>query len=230
MDRIARFIDGATLGLIAYLAAFLYFFYMTGEAWAGALMAAPVSALIGWAFERWSRRRAERRERARRAKALVERLVFLPEGEARAQVEQYAAFAGMLLQRHPKGEPLGMDDLLALWRGAEGDALEIATTGPVSDAVWPVAESLTGPKVKLLDAKALSERYAKSALPLPDPPAKKRHFSLRVPRKRAKHCAIYGCAMLGVYLVTGLWAYLAASIILLALMSLALRRPAHSLG
>lgn len=228
MGRIARWIDGAALGLIAYLAAFLYFFYMTSEAWAGALMAVPFSALIALAFGRWSRRRAERRERARRAKTLVERLVFLPEDEARAQVEKYAAFAGTLLQRHPKGEPLGLDELISFWRGANGDTLEIATTGPVSDAVWPVAESLTGPKVKLLDAKALSDRYAKSGLPLDEPPAKKRNLSLRVPRKRAKHCAIYGCAMLGVYLVTGLWAYLAASIILLALMSLALRRPAPS--
>jgi hypothetical protein len=230
MGRIARWIDGAALGLIAYLAAFLYFFYTTQEAWAGALMAAPVSALVALAFGRWSRHRAERRERARRAKAQVERLVFLPEDEARSEVEQYGAFAGTLLQRHPKGEPLGVDELLGLWRGAKGEMLEIATTGPVSDAVWPVVESLTGPKAKLLDAKALSERYAKSALPLPEPPAKKRHFSLRVPRKRAKHCAIYGCTMLGVYLVTGLWAYLAASIILLALMSLALRRPAPSPG
>jgi hypothetical protein len=226
MGRIARWIDGAALGLIAYLAAFLYFFYATGEAWAGALMAAPVSALIAWAFGRWTRRRAERRERARRAKAHVERLVFLPEAEARAQAERYAAFAGTLLQRHPKGEPLGVDVLLGLWRGAKGDVLEIATTGPVADAVWPVAESLTGPKVRIFDAKALSERYEKSGLPLDEPPAKKRRFSLRVPKKRAKHCAIYGCTMLGVYLVTGLWAYLAASIILLALMSLALRRPA----
>ena len=230
MGKIARWIDEAALGLIAYLAAFLYFFYTTGEAWAGALMAAPVSALIAWAFGRWTQRRAERRERIRRAKAFIERLVLLPEDEASAQVEQYAAFSGTLLQRHPKGEPLGVDELIALWRGAKGDSLEIATTGPVSDAVWPVAESLTGPKVKILDAKAFSERVAKSGLPLDEPPVKKRRLSLHVPRKRAKHCAIYGCAMLGVYIVTGLWAYLAASIILLALMSLALRRPAHSPG
>jgi hypothetical protein len=216
--------------LIAYLTAFLYFFHMTGQVWAGALMAAPVSALIMLAFRRWSRRRAERRERARRAKSAVEQLVFLPEDEAREQVARYAAFSGRLLQRHPKGDPLGVDELMGLWRDAKGETLGIAITGPVSDAVWPVAESLTAPKVKILDANALSERFAKSGLPLPEPPVKKRRISLRVPRKRAKHCAIYGCAMLGVYIFTGLWAYLAASIILLALMSLALRRPAPSPG
>lgn len=228
MGKAARWIDGTALGLTAYLAAFLYFSRATGEAWAGALMAAPVSALAVWAFARWARRQAERMERAKRARAAVENLVFLPEAEARARVERYAAFAGTLLQRHPKGQPLDVDELLALWRGAKGDTLEIATTGSVSDAVWPVAESLTGPKVRILDAKALSERFEKSGLPLDAPPAKKRRFSLHVPKKRAKHCAIYACAMLGVYLVTGLWVYLAASIILLALMSLALRRRAPS--
>jgi len=230
MGRIARWIDGAALGLIANLAAFLYFFYATGQAWAGALMAAPVGALIAWAFGRWTGRRAERRERARRAWAAVEQLVFLSEAEARAQAAQYAAFTGTLLQRHPKGQPLDVDELLALWRGATGETLEIATTGPVSDAVWPVAEGLNRPKIRILDAKALAERFENSGLPLAAPPAKKRRFSLHVPRKRAKHCAIYACAMLGVYLVTGLWAYLAASLILLALMSLALRRRAASPG
>ena len=158
----------------------------------------------------------------------MERLVFLPEVEARTQAERYAAFTGTLLQRHPKGQPLNVDELLSLWRGAEGDALEIATTGPVSDGVWPVAEGLTGPKVTILDAKALSERFDRSGLPLDAPPVKKRRISLIVPRKRAKHCAVYACAMLGMYLVTGLWTYLTASIILLALLSLALRRRAPS--
>lgn len=230
MGRIARWIDGAALGLIGYLAAFLYFFHATGAAWAGALMAAPVGALAAWAFGCFAGRRAARKERARRARAAVERLVFLPEAEARAQAEQYAAFTGELLQRHPKGEPLGVDELIALWRGAKGETLEIAITGPVSEGVWPVAEGLTGPKVRLLDAKALSERFEKSGLPLDAPRAKRRRLSLRVPPKRAKHCAVYACAMLGVYLVTGLWAYLAASVILLALMSLALRRRAPSPG
>ncbi len=230
MGRFARWIDGVALGLIVYAAGFLYFFHMTGEPWVGALLAAPLSALAAWGYGRFIQRRAGRRERIKRARAAVEHLAFLPEAEARGQVERFAGFAGVLLQRHAKGRPLDADEVLSLWRNATGDALEIATTGPISDAAWTVAEELTAPKVRLLDAKALSERFEKSDLPLDAPPAKKKRISLRVPRKRAKHCAIYACAMLGIYLVTGLWTYLAASITLLALTSLALRRRAPSPG
>jgi len=230
MGRMARWIDGAALGLVAYAAAFLYFFHMTGAAWAGAVLAAPPSALAAWAYGRWTGRRMDRRERARRARLTVDNLVFLPEAEARAQAERHAGFAGALLQRHPKGQPLGADEVLSLWRGAGGEVLEIATTGPVSDGAWAVAEELTSPKVRLMDAKALAQRFEKSPLPLDAPPARKRRITLNVPRKRAKHCAVYGCAMLGVYLLTGLWTYLAAAVILLGLMSLALRRRAPSPG
>ena len=230
MGRFARWIDGAALGLIAYAAAFLYFFHATGKAWAGGLLALPLSALAAWAYARWTDRRGSRRERARRAKAAVERLTYLPEGEARAQVERYAGFTGMLLQRHAKGRPLDADEVLSFWRGASGETLEVATTGPVSDAAWAAAEELTAPKVRLMDARALSGRFEKSNLPLDAPAAKKRKITLRVPRKRAKHCAIYGCAMLGVYLLTGLWTYLAASITLLALTTLALRPRVPSPG
>jgi hypothetical protein len=115
--------------------------------------------------------------------------------------------------------------VLALWRGAAGETVEIATTGPVSDGAWAVAAELTSPQVRLLDAKALSARYEKSGKPLDAPTAKKRKIvSPFIPRKRAKHCAIYGCAMLGVYILTGIWTYLIAAVVLLGLMSLALRR------
>jgi hypothetical protein len=230
MGKMAQWIDGAALGLVAYAASFLYFLYATGQAWAAALMAAPLSALAAWAYARHASRIAGRRERAKRARAAVERLALLPEAEARAMAERYANLTGALLQRHPKGRPLDADEVLSLWRGASGEMAEIATTGPVSDGAWAAAAELTSPKVQILDAKALAARFEKSKLPLDAPPAKKRKISVFIPRKRAKHCAIYGCAMLGVYILTGLWTYLAAAVILLGLMSLALRRRAASPG
>lgn len=230
MGKMARWIDGAALGLIAYAAAFLYFFYATGRAWAAAILAAPLSALAAWAYARRARRVAGHRERAKRARAAVERLALMPEAEARAMAGSYANLSGALLQRHPKGRPLDADEVLALWRGASGETLEIATTGPVSDGAWAAEAELTSPTVRILDAKALAARFEKSKLPLDAPPAKKRKITVFIPRKRAKHCAIYGCAMLGVYILTGLWTYLAAAVILLGLMSLALRRRAPSPG
>ena len=226
MGRFARALDGVALGLIAYAAAFLYFFQSTGSSIAAAIFSALPAALTIWAYGRWTSAKGSRREHARRARMMVDNLALLPETEAREQAEKYAAFSGRLLQRHPKGRPLDADEVLTLWRGGEGETIEIATTGRIEDGAWSAAEGLTAPRVVLLDAAALALRFEKVGLPLPEPPRVKRKFRLRVPRKRAKHCAIYGCAMLGVYLMTGLWTYLAASLILLALMSLALRRPA----
>lgn len=225
MGRFGRAIDAAMLGLAAYAAAFLYFLWATGSAWAGALLAAVPCALAVWAYRRVSAHRIGRRERARRAQAAVEQLALLPEGEARERATEYAGFAGVLLQRHPKGAPLDANEVLALWRATSGETLDIATTGSASDAAHALAESLLAPKVRLYDGRALAEQFAKSSLPLPEPPVVKRRFSLRVPRKRARYCAGYGLAMLGMYVVTGLWAYLAASLVLLALTMLALKRP-----
>ena len=223
MGKTARIIDAFALGALSYATAFGYFYHFTGGIWAAAILAVIPSALIVWGFVRWSARRADRRERARRARAMVDGLVFLREDEARAQTERYAEFTGTLLLRHPKGRALDADEVLALWRSASGEALEIATTGPVSDDAWMAAESLATPSVHLLDARALTARFEKHDLP-EAPKAKRRWPRLSLPVKRAKHCAIYGCAMLGAYLITGLWTYLVAALILLALTILALRR------
>ena len=85
MGRFARWIDGVVLGLIAYAAAFLFFFHTTGEPWAAAFMAAPLCALTAWGYRRLTKHRHQQRERMRQARAMVERLAFLPEEEARAQ-------------------------------------------------------------------------------------------------------------------------------------------------
>lgn len=230
MGRFARVIDGVALGLTLYAAAFIYFFVMTGSIWVGAFLAASPASLAMWAYRHFAKRRCDRRELARKARAMVERLVFLPEDAARTQAARYAAFSGTLLLRHPKGKPLDADEVLSLWRNAEGDALEIATSGRIADEARSVAEELPKPKVLLLDSRALAERYVKSGLPIDDTPAARRKISLRIPRKRAKHCAIYGCAMLGVFLLTGSWAYLLTALILLALTILAFRRPAPAPG
>jgi hypothetical protein len=148
----------------------------------------------------------------------------LPEAQARAEAVEYAGFSGILLQRHPNGAPLDINEVLSLWRQADGETLEIASTGSVSDQAFSVSQTLSAPKVKLFDGRALAARYEKSGLPLKAAPASKKRFTLRIPRKRAKHCAVYGLAMLGMYVVTGLWTYLAGSLILLALTFLALRR------
>ncbi len=223
MGKTARTIDAFALGALSYAMAFGYFFRFMGIFWAAAILAIVPSALIVWGFIRWSARRADRRERARRARAMVDGLAFLREDEAKAQAERYAEFHGTLLLRHPKGRALDADEVLAVWRNSGGESLEIATTGPVSDGAWAAAAALSGPNVHLLDARALTARFEKHDLP-EAPKTKRRWPRLSIPVKRAKHCAIYGCAMLGIYLVTGLWTYLAAALILLALTILALRR------
>jgi len=225
MGKFARALDGAVLGLIAYAAAFLYFYHLTGSGAAAALLAAPLGALAAWGYGRRAGKKGARRERARRARAMVDGLALLPESEARDLALKYAGFTGLLVQRHPKGRPLDADDVLALWRGRGGEVLEIATTGRIEDGAWAAVEGLAAPRIALTDTAALARRFEESALPLPEPPRTRRRFRLRVPRKRAKHCALYGCAMLGVYLMTGLYTYLAASLTLLALTMLALRRP-----
>ena len=230
MGRFARVIDSAALGLIMYAAAFLYFFGMIGSALAAAIMAVAPAALLVLAYRRWSAKWHLGRERARRARALAERLVFLPETEARAEVARYAGLTGMLLLRHPKGAPMDINEVLTYWRSECGDTLTIATTGRISDEARAIAEGLTAPKVKLLDGREIAVRIDQSGLPLDPQPRVKRRFTLRIPQKRAKHCAIYGCAMLGVYLFTGLWTYLAAALILLALTILSFRRPLAAPG
>jgi hypothetical protein len=223
MGKMARRIDATALGALSYALVFGYFLHFTGSPWVAAVLAAAPASLVVWGFIRWSARRAERLERARRARAMVEGLAFLREDEARAQVERYADFHGTLLLRHPQGRALDADEVLALWRNGGGELLEVATTGPVSDGAWAAAAALTGPNVQLLDARALAARFEKHDLP-EVPRAKRRWPQLSIPVKRAKHCAVYGCAMLGAYLVTGLWTYLVAALILLALTILALRR------
>lgn len=223
MGKTARAIDAFALGALSYAVAFGYFFHFIGNAWMAAVLACVPASLLVWGFIRWSNRRAERLERARRARAMVEGLAYLRENEAKAQMEKYAEFRGMLLLRHPQGRALDADEVLALWRNSGGESLEIATTGPVSDGAWAAAAALSGPKVHILDARALAARFEKHDLP-DMPRAKRRWPRLSIPAKRAKQCALYGCAMLGAYLVTGLWTYLAAALTLLALTILALRR------
>jgi hypothetical protein len=231
MGRFARVIDSVALGLIVYAAAFYYFFRMLGSALAAAVIAVAPAALLGWAYRRWSAKRYASRDRARRARALTERLVFLPEAEARAEATRYAALTGELLLRHPKGAPMDVNEVLTLWRNTASDeTCTIATTGRFSDEARAVAEGLTAPKVKLIDGREIAGLIARSGLPLDAPPRVKRRFTLRIPKKRAKHCAIYGCAMLGVYLFTGLWTYLVAALILLALTILSFRRPMAAPG
>lgn len=230
MGKIGRVVDAVAIGFAAYLVAFGYFFWATGRFWAGALMAVLPGALAALACRRAGARLFARREQARRAQAAVEALSLLAPEEAREQAAEYAGFTGVLLQRHPKGAPLEINEILELWQGAQGDVLEIATTGPISDEAYALSEALSGPKLRLYDGGALAGKYANSGLALKAPPAAKRRLTLSVPRKRAKHCALYGVAMLGMYVVTGLFAYLAGALILLALTFLALRRPAASRG
>ncbi len=225
MGRIAREIDSAALGLVVYAAAFLYFCQTVGSAVVAALMAAVPAALLVLVYRQWSSKRLLKKERARCARALAERIVFLSEEEARAEAARYAGLTGTLLLRHPKGQPMDVNEVITIWRNAGGETVEIATTGRVSDEARLVAAELTSPKITLLDGREIATRIERSGLPLEAPPKSKRRFTLRIPQKRAKHCAIYGCAMLGVYLFTGLWTYLAAALILLALTILSFRRP-----
>jgi hypothetical protein len=229
MGKIAHWIDGVAVGAVVYAASFLFFYIAFQTPFGAALLSAAPCALAVWGYRRMFAKVIARRERTKRAKSAVERLVFLTEDEARAQIIQYADLDGTLLLRHPKGLPLDANELMALWRRSDGDAMRIITTGLISDQAYALAESLSNPSVGLYDAQAIEKRFEKSQLPPGEPPPKKR-LSLRIPAKRVKHCAFYGTAMLGLYIATGLWAYLAGSIILLALTLPALRRrlpPGH---
>jgi hypothetical protein len=146
MGRVAGWIDGIALGLIAYGAAFLYFFHTTGGAVAGALLAVLPATLLSWAYRRWVLRRYRRRVRARQARGMVEHLARLPEEAARAQAARFAGFAGVLLQRHPKGRPLTRT------RCSRSGAARKAIPGNRDHRrgvrrAWQAAEELTAPGV-----------------------------------------------------------------------------------
>jgi hypothetical protein len=120
-----------------------------------------------------------------------------------------SATQGQAAGRRRRARPSGAAAAARCWR--------LRPPAELRTALWAAVEGLRRARIALTDTARWQGDLRKVPFASGGRPAPAAGSACAVPRKRAKHCALYGCAMLGVYLMTGLYTYLAASLTLLAL-------------
>ena len=137
----------------------------------------------------------------------------------------------VFLQQHPSLQ-LSQASIFETWRSKrECKHLLICTTGRADAAARIFAESLTCPKVAVVDADILSRLIAENPLSVPDAEGSASKGRLRLQqagalllrRRNAPRCFILSFSMLGMYLLSAKILYLACALALLFLTLLSLR-------
>ena len=204
---IGRWIDRAALTILGVTGLYLFFL--------NAGFSIPLSAVLAFAcaaLERYVYRYRPWRDRVTmdRARAGLDAIARMPEVEALTALRRLTDHDEILpLLRHPKGN-LPAGEVFGLWRTHLGeDALTIAATCPAAPEATALAETLTGPKVTLIDSSVLIKAIRRTGLyapPEPEPEPLRhrlRRFLRRFDRPASPRALLYGISLLGMYLLTG---------------------------
>lgn len=204
---IGRWIDRAAL--MALGATALYLFFLNAGAGIPLSMA---SAFICAALGRYLYRYRPWRDRVtmNRARAGLHAIARMTDDEATAALRRLTGREDVLpMLRHPY-EKLPAGAVFGLWRAHLGEeALTIVTTCPAAPEAIALVETLTGPKVTLIDSPVLIKAIRRTGLyappePKPEPLRQRlRRFLRRFDRPASPRALLYGLSLMGMYLLTG---------------------------
>ena len=217
MEMIGRLLDRVTLTGIG--AAGFYLFFLN----AGAPI--PVSCLLAFLCMAAARHivvHRPRRHRATRtqAEAALLRIAGMPEAAAAEALRQLTHEAELLpLLRHPRSQ-LSVDEVFELWRAHLGEeALVIASTCASESGVSPLIETLSEPRVRLIDRDALAKAIQVTGLFVPPkvepaPLGQRLVQAVRTLLQRPLHprVVLYGLSLIFIYRLTGWFTCLAAGL------------------
>lgn len=224
-----KFIDRTVLGLLYILA--LYAFLMR------TFQSIPVAAamtLIGGVLLRiiLRKRRPRRRMTTFEAKMLMERWVFLPDGEAERCIASLLPEKTPLVyaSRHPSAT-LSINDIYGLWRAhAAEEHMTLVTLCEADARARRFSRTLKNPCVTLLDAPKLLPKIRASEFEPPRLPrgsalaARLREQLAHLPDHRPwNQTMLIGLGLLAVYWLTANVGYLFASLGMLLLAGVSLR-------
>ena len=170
----------------------------------------------------------------------MEEWAFQSPDEARENVSELIAraFPGQmegvsltLINRHPSGGPVTVDDVTAEWKRRRGGERALIVSFPKADErARALARSLSTPRVRLIDGPQLLGLIARHPpAHSPSPRAVKKigrwKAALRAAgRAKAGRCIASGGLMCLVYFITGMLTYLVAGALLLMIAGMSLYR------
>lgn len=184
---------------------------------------------------RWVQRRRARKH----SSGAIMQLACMPEDEALAQLEALISksYAGQyplsLIQAHP-ATALSAQRVFEVWKANRGlERLVLCATCCADAACRALAESLTAPKLALVDAAALAQLIAEQPDIIAAPQEKVAKSRLRgrralqalLSRRNVPRCLLFCAVMLLVYLLGGSIFYLISALGLLLTALLALNKP-----
>ncbi len=207
-------VDRAALWGLAALGYYLFFLH----AWGG-ILPACASAFAACALTRFLLRRARlpRRAPASRARAGLLEIAAMADDEAQRRLEALVrarwpgeAFRLAPVLKHPEAS-LSSGDVLSAWKAnRDTGRLVIAATCPAEPRAALYASRLEGPRVTVLDSRALIRLLRASAADdVPDPPAAPLRRRLRAflaaacARRFSLKNAAVAAALLALYWVRG---------------------------
>ncbi|MGI6240019.1 MAG: hypothetical protein ACOYI5_10390 [Christensenellales bacterium] len=235
------FID--RIAITALLAGALYLFFMSAFQ---SIPLAAASAFLAMALlkkltGRIPRGGLQNKRRARSEAAdTLEEWAFLNRDEAREHVQallaraypgQMADASLSILSRHPSGDRVTVDDVIAAWKRHRGGARAvIAAFSRADDRAVALANALKSPQVRLIDGAQLAALIARHPPAEKSPPravkktGRAKALLRAAGRARAGRCLASGGAMLLIYMITGMLTYLVAGAALVVIAGVSLKR------
>ena len=228
-------IDRIALTAVSSALIFLFFSQVYENIPAAALMCFIVMSLLHRIMSGRSPSQRECLRQARKqALAKIGEWVISPEEQATSEIKKLIIDAKpelinaqiCVILIHPDGEAASSSRLLEITRSCTAQRLIIACTGRLSPQFLSIMKEISSPKISAIDCNGLISlmvKYPKSFTPprervIARPKVLKRiaaAICAAAPGRRYKNLLL-GLVIMGIYLVTGVTAYLVSSAMLLA--------------